>query len=268
VLGRPIWTWTSGGGGGGGYRYKLDDTAMSAGATATTAAVFQPDTVTFLKVGYHTLYVQEKDSANNWSPRGSARIWVGPISWYKLDNNGADSGANAAALAIAGGAAFAADRKNAALSALEFPASGGSAVVAAPKIAAGSKFTFAFWFKSAAKDSAARIFAATPENEIFFSTKLNTLGFGVTLSTAFSASGTFVANQWTHAAGVFDGKTVQLYLNGKLAGTLAAAGSLAGDLAGLRFGGPEAAPWTGALDDIRIYKRALTAAEILRVYGP
>ena len=75
VLGRPIWTWVSGGGGGAGYRYKLDDTLMSAGATATVASAFQPDTVTFLKVGYHTLYVQERDSANNWSATGNARIW-------------------------------------------------------------------------------------------------------------------------------------------------------------------------------------------------
>jgi hypothetical protein len=266
VLGRPIWTWVSGGGGGAGYRYKLDDSAMSSGSTATAAAAYQPDTLKFLTVGYHTLYVQEKDSANNWSARGSARIWVGPISWYKLDGNGADSGANAEPLQITG-AAFAADRKNALLSALAFSGSGGSATVTDPEIAAGSNFTFSFWFKNAGKDTVAHFFAATPGNVVFFSTKLTTLGFGVSVPTALTASGTFVADRWTHAAGVYNGKTVQLYLNGIPAGTLAAVGSTSGDLTGLRFGGPETAPWTGALDDVRIYKRVLTAAEIAKIHA-
>lgn len=267
VLGRPIWTWKSGGGGGAGYRYKLDDSSMSSGSTATAATAFQPDTVTFLKVGYHTLYVQEKDSANNWSPRGSARIWVGPITWYKLDGNGADSGLNEASLVTTAGTAYVADRKNAKLSALAFDGSGGSAVVADPKVAAGSNFTFSFWFKNAGKDSATHYFAATPENGIFFSTKLNVLGFGVSVPTAYSVSGTFVADQWTHAAGVYNGKTLQLYVNGKLAATLAAAGSPLGDLTALRFGGLEGTPWSGTLDDIRIYKRVLTAAEIANIYA-
>ncbi len=267
VLGRPVWTWASGGGGGAGYRIKLDDSVMSSGAILTTATTYQPDTLKFLTTGYHTLYVQEKDSANNWSVPGSARIWVGPISWYKLDNNGSDSGVNASALVFAGGAAFVADRKNAKLSALEFDGTGGSATVASPGVAAGSKFTFSFWFKNAAKDTAARFFAATPDNGIFFTTKSATLAFGVTLVAPLSASGAFVADQWTHAAGVYDGKTLQLYLNGKASGTLAAVGSTAGDLTGLRFGGPEGTPWTGTLDDIRIYKRVLTAAEIAKVYA-
>jgi hypothetical protein len=265
VLGRPIWTWVSGGGGGAGYRYKLDDSSMSSGATATTGKSFQPDTLKVLDVGYHTLYVQEKDSAGNWSEPGSARIWVGPISWYKLDGNGADSGLNSAPLTLSAGLAFAADRKSGKLSALEFGGNGGSATVGSPKVAAGSDFTFSFWFKSAGKDSAARFFAATPGDGIFFSTKLTALAFGVSLPAASSVTGTFAANQWTHAAGVYNGKTVQLYVNGKLAGTLAAAGSVSGDLTGLRFGGPEEASWTGTLDDIRIYRRALTAAEIAKL---
>jgi len=267
VLGRPIWTWVSGGGGGAGYRYKLDDTLMSSGSTATVSAVYQPDTLKFLTVGYHTLYVQEKDSANNWSAQGNARIWVGPISWYKLDNNGADSGLNASALTITGGTAFGNDRKNAKLSALQFDGSGGSGIVTAPKVAAGSKFTFAFWFQNSGKDTASHSILATQGNEIFFTTKLNSLGFGVSLPTTFSLPVTFGADQWTHAAGVYDGKTLQLYLNGRLAATLAAPGSPLGDLTDLRFGGSESSPWSGMLDDIRIYKRVLTAAEVAKIYA-
>jgi Concanavalin A-like lectin/glucanases superfamily len=240
---------------------------MTTGATATTAATYQPDTLKVLTVGYHTLYVQEKDSANNWSPRASARIWVGPIAWYKLDNQGVDSGLNAAALSITGGLAFTADRKNATLSALEFSGNGASASVTSASVAAGSNFTFSFWFKNSATDTTTRVFAATPGDEMLFSTKRNTLAFGIQAPTPFSVSGLFVANQWSHAAGVYNGKTLQLYVNGRLEGTLAAVGSTVGQLTGLRFGGPEAMPWTGFLDDIRIYRRTLTAPEIAKIYA-
>ena len=92
-------------------------------------------------------------------------------------------------------------------------------------------------------------------------------GFGVSVPAPLSVTGTFVPDQWTHAAGVYNGKTLQLYVNGKPAGTLAAAGPTLGDLTGLRFGGPEEAPWEGALDEIRIYKRVLTAAEIVKLHA-
>lgn len=270
VLGRPIWSWTSGGGGGAGYRFKLNDTAMSTGTTATTATSYQPDTTRILPVGYHTLYVQERDSANNWSPRASARIWVGPITWYKLDNHGNDSGLNAAALNLTGGLAFTADRKNVAQSALEFSGNGASATVpTVPTVAnpAGSIFTITFWFRNAGTDTTTRIFAATPEGEISFATKRTTLAFNLQIPAAVSVSGAFVANQWTYAAAVYNGKTLQIFMNGIIAGTLAANGVTVGDLTGLRFGGSEALPWTGFLDDFRVYKRALTPAEIAKIYA-
>ncbi len=265
VLGRPIWTWVSGGGGvNAGYRYKLNDPVMTSGATATALTTYQPDS---LKIGYHTLYVQEKDSANNWSPRASAPVWVGPISWYKLDNNGVDSGLNAAPLKITDGMVFSADRKGAKFSALEFSGKGESALVSSPKVAAGSSFTFSFWFLNPGTHASSISFAATPGNEIFFAMKMTTLEFGVSAPTASSVSGTWVANQWTHAAGVYNGKTVQLYVNGKIAGSLALPGTITGDLTDLLFGGSVETPWSGALDDIRIYKRALTAAEVAKIFA-
>ena len=66
----PTWTWYSGGGGGWGiYRYELDDDDLSAGATETIEKVFAPSVS--LSEGMHTLYVQERDEAGNWSDSGS-----------------------------------------------------------------------------------------------------------------------------------------------------------------------------------------------------
>ncbi|HLP43364.1 MAG TPA: hypothetical protein VK465_17805, partial [Fibrobacteria bacterium] len=68
----PTWTWTAGTGGSGAFRYRLDDTTM-AGGTETSQLTFTPSTLTS---GSHALHVQERDSAGNWSPRGSYSVVI------------------------------------------------------------------------------------------------------------------------------------------------------------------------------------------------
>ena len=70
--------------------------------------------------------------------------------------------------------------------------------------------------------------------------------------------------RWTHLAMTYDGTTIRRYVNGALAGTRAAKGTIAGGAYPLRFGGN--AVWKewfkGRLDEIRVYDRALTPAQI------
>jgi photosystem II stability/assembly factor-like uncharacterized protein len=72
---KPTWTWTAGGGGNGTYRYRLDDPDLSTGATVTTSLAFTP--TTDLGAGSHTLCVQERDAAGNWSVSGCASLVIG-----------------------------------------------------------------------------------------------------------------------------------------------------------------------------------------------
>jgi photosystem II stability/assembly factor-like uncharacterized protein len=70
---RPYWAWKSGGRGGSGYyRYKLGDTLWVSNGSQGTANTFIPGAV--LSEGKHTLYVEERDSAGNWSNPGSFSI--------------------------------------------------------------------------------------------------------------------------------------------------------------------------------------------------
>jgi hypothetical protein len=78
---RPVWSWVSGGGGGNGrYRFSLDtafsiiETGRPARILWTTATQYQP--AADLKVGSHTLYVQEQDAAGNISLSGSKTIVI------------------------------------------------------------------------------------------------------------------------------------------------------------------------------------------------
>ncbi len=69
---------------------------------------------------------------------------------------------------------------------------------------------------------------------------------------------------WTHLATTFDGATLRLYVNGTQVSQLPLAGSLATSASPLRIGGN--AIWgewfNGLIDEVRVYNRALGAAEI------
>jgi len=71
----PTWTWTPGlGDGMGRYRCRLNNPNLGSGATVVNAMQFTPSTP--LTSSRYTLYVQERDSAGNWSASGSFAIVV------------------------------------------------------------------------------------------------------------------------------------------------------------------------------------------------
>ncbi len=71
--------------------------------------------------------------------------------------------------------------------------------------------------------------------------------------------------EWTYLAGTFDGTTMKLYVNGNLVGTLATSAPI--DVTGgvLRIGADDVwqdESFPGVIDEVRIYNRALSQAEI------
>lgn len=78
-------------------------------------------------------------------------------------------------------------------------------------------------------------------------------------------AGAVAWEEWLHYAGVYDGKKGILYINGVAEGEQAGGGDIAPDWGqGARVGlnVDAARPFTGLMDDICMYKRALTADEI------
>ena len=80
-------------------------------------------------------------------------------------------------------------------------------------------------------------------------------------------SGTAITalNAWTHLASTYDGTTLRLYVNGVQAATRAVTGSIKASTGVLRIGGN--GTWgdewfAGLIDEVRLYNRALSAAEI------
>jgi hypothetical protein len=71
-------------------------------------------------------------------------------------------------------------------------------------------------------------------------------------------------NTWTHLATTYDGATVRLFVNGTQVATRAAPGTMAASTNPLKIGGNAIwAEWfRGAIDEVRVYDRALSATEI------
>jgi len=73
---------------------------------------------------------------------------------------------------------------------------------------------------------------------------------------------------WTHLAVTYDGTTLRLFVNGVLRNSVSASGGIAASTAPLRIGGntvfsvPGTEYFAGLIDEVRIYNRALSAAEI------
>ncbi|HKP96515.1 MAG TPA: Ig-like domain-containing protein [Fibrobacteria bacterium] len=74
---QPTWNWTGSGDDAVGlFRYKLDNGDLRSGATETRALNYTPDPAHVLNEGPHWLYVQQQDSAGNWSNADSVFIRI------------------------------------------------------------------------------------------------------------------------------------------------------------------------------------------------
>ncbi len=71
-------------------------------------------------------------------------------------------------------------------------------------------------------------------------------------------------NTWTHLAATYDGANIRLYVNGAQVAVTAQTGAITTSTGALRIGGNNIWPewFQGRIDEIRVYNRALSAAEI------
>ena len=77
-------------------------------------------------------------------------------------------------------------------------------------------------------------------------------------------TGTLPVNVWSHLAATFDGTMQRLFVNGVQVGSLPVTGTLVQTPGAFRIGGNNIwGEWfSGAIDDLRVYDRALSATEI------
>jgi hypothetical protein len=266
----PKWTWFSGlGGGDAKFRFKFDNPDLTSGATAIASTSM----ATELSDGPHTLYVQERDTAGNWSASGTAKtiVMFGPASWYKFDEGDfTDHGFNKNN-ASSVGFKFVQDRRAKANGAVYFDGTKSSLIGTPTYPSADTNISLSCWIKLDSANSKGYAFWGQLLLYTYSMNGYAYAGVGVNVPSpadTTSSPRTFayaevIPGQWTHLVGTFDGSYVSLYINGVLS-----AGSNLGGIRGYpaldgasTIGSGNGGIWTGAIDDIRIYNRVLSPTE-------
>jgi hypothetical protein len=137
-------------------------------------------------------------------------------------------------------------------------------------------FTFAAWVYPTTDNTDVAIFMGPEGNGFGESWRMvidssPEFAFSVDTNNALVSvrNGDPALDKWQHVAGVYDGANIHLFVDGVLLESVAQTGSVTYPQAGkvARMGRADGVPWLeGAIDDVRIYDRALTQQEIQQLY--
>ncbi len=146
--------------------------------------------------------------------------------------------------------------------------------VSTPSSPLPNQFTFSVW---ARKDGAGPndpqniiisqynnvIASCSTSGKVDFEVNINAVGGLHIYGGACPATGT-----WAHYAGTYDGTTAKLYLNGTFVGSLPVTGAIWSNYLSFVIGRYSGGGYNfkGAIDDVRVYNRALDASEIAQLY--
>jgi hypothetical protein len=205
------------------------------------------------------------------------------ISHWKLDEGNGTSTADSVATRTAtleNGVTWTTGRSGAAVN-----MDGANDYIALPQlVVTGSSMTLAAWVKNSSFPSGvnqrfiSKANGATEDSTYWMLGQTNNgqnrlrfrLRAGGETTTLIATTGTLPLNAWYHAAATYDGTTMRLYLNGTEVGSVAKSGNLSrGSNVAVNIGrSPEGSNYLrGAIDDVRLYSSALTAAEVAALAG-
>lgn len=156
--------------------------------------------------------------------------------------------------------------------------------------AVGTALTLSCWVWSNLDTGAAQMFVTKPvaaaahtnpyflyslqsingANYVRFAVDTTGLSFSEAANCVVSANGTMVYGQWIHIAGTYDGALLRLYLNGSLVNTAVHLLDIRETATPLRLGanGGFGELLNGRLEDVRVYNRVLSDAEIALIASP
>lgn len=222
----------------------------------------------------NTMLVRVSQSTKSGTADTSLRVFTiqqvndptGLVAWYPFNATTNDS-ASCGYYPLTGAATFGADRSNTDGRAALF--NGTMALSAKNFVADFTTFTAAFWFKVNDVGGVQTFVGQNWEEGPSFYTYLwqGTLGaamYFVGEGVPFQIwANALSAGVWYHAAVVYTGSTALIYVNGSLVSSVPKTGVMLKNTSPLYVGARKNAEFVrGALDDVRIYRRALSASEI------
>ncbi len=237
------------------------------------------------QAGDYSVSVSNSYNSTNSSP---ATLTVNPaplcypqppglVNWWRAEGDATDSaGTNNGSLQ--GSAGFVAGEVGQA-----FSVDGVTGYVSIPDAPALDSFTNAItielWMKSANTGNNADweglVTKGNTSWRLMATTSAKTVYLGLSGTSSPDLFGTRNVNdgQWHHVAATYDGSTVSLYVDGTLDVSHPAIGQIAQNGFPLYIGGDSQPPqghtylFSGALDEVSLYSRALSAGEIAAIYN-
>jgi hypothetical protein len=86
-------------------------------------------------------------------------------------------------------------------------------------------------------------------------------------NTSSAISNPITANEWTHVVGTFDGTNIQIFINGSWVASTNNPGNMGGFNSVLKLAKVNGIYWAGSIDELYIYNRALSPAEVTQLYN-
>jgi len=198
-----------------------------------------------------------------------------PVAWYKFDESSgtaaADSSGNGFNVTLGGGLGFVAGKTG---NALNFTTTGQYATAAsAAALNATSAITLSAWVNATDWSGNRRIIQkGLSDNQYRLLAENGVLKFDLKNVGSITAALPSVA-AWHLVTGTYDGATMRLYVDGVQVVSAAKTGAIATTADALFIGAKRSGDTTagnhfkGKLDDVRIYNKALTAAEVQALAG-
>ena len=211
------------------------------------------------------------------------------VGWWMFNEGNGPTAVDSSGSGLDGtisGAAWVSPGSNGAGSCLDFDGQGTNLVDLGNFDVVGDGLTIACWYKADNLDTPGndpRLFSkaiAGSNQDHWFMISSSRVGTDKVLRfrlktdgdtgelKADTATGLIDLDVWTHVAAVWDGATMKLYKNGAEVGSLDKGGTLSANPdANVAIGnqplGTDGRAWDGLIDDVQLYSRGLSAAEVL-----
>jgi hypothetical protein len=261
-----------------GVRFRVD--GADVGSEDTTAPYSAGWNSAAVTAGQHQITAVARDAAGNTTTSATVTVTVatqlpsGLVAAYGFNEGFGSTVADASGTGntgTVGGATWTTGKYGGALS---FSGSSNWVTVPDANSLDLNKFTISAWVKPAAAQSGWRtaVLKEIPASGLAYALYVN--GVSPSAPAVYLDNGTEVGTgtgpsslpvgAWSYVTGSYDGSTLRLYVDGVLKASKASTGTTKTSSGPLRIGGN--ALWgewfNGALDEIRIYNRALSATEV------
>jgi hypothetical protein len=259
-----------------GVQFLLDGAALGAEQTSGFSLAWNTLAVSN---GAHVLSARARDAAGNTTVSAGIPVTVsnaqpsGLVAAYGFNETTGTTVSDASGHGNTGsfGAGVGRAAQGRFGGALVFDGTGFVAIPGSPSLTIGSAMTLEAWVAPSTAQSGWRTVIQREVDAYFLNASNDggalkpagggTLNGAVTYVTAANA---LPVNAWSHLALTYDGTALRLYVNGALVTSQARTGAVQTTTTPVRIGGnvPYGEFFQGAIDEVRIYNRALSAAEI------